>query len=76
MPAISTTTELASELIQRASVTPDDGGCHALIADRLTTLGFTTETFDCGEVSNLYARRGTVEPHLTFIGHTDVVAGG
>ncbi len=76
MPANSATIELASELIQHASVTPDDGGCQALIADRLEPLGFTTETFDCGKVSNLYARRGTAEPHLTFIGHTDVVPVG
>ncbi len=76
MSAISATTELASELIQHASVTPDDGGCHALIAERLAPLGFITETFDCGDVSNLYARRGTAEPHLTFVGHTDVVPVG
>lgn len=70
------TTDLAAKLIQRKSVTPNDAGCQALVAARLEPLGFKVEFFNCGAVTNLYARRGCVEPHLTFIGHTDVVPTG
>ncbi len=75
MPA-STTTNLAADLIRRASVTPKDEGCQALVAARLKALGFRVESFDCGAVANLYARHGSTEPHLTFVGHTDVVPAG
>ncbi len=70
------TTELAVQLIRMASVTPCDGGCQALIAERLERLGFTIEALNFGEVSNLFARRGRGQPHLAFIGHTDVVPAG
>ncbi len=76
VPDVSATVDFAAALIRRASVTPCDGGCQPLIAQRLARLGFTIESFDCGEVSNLYARRGAGSPHLTFIGHTDVVPTG
>ena len=33
------TVELASELIRHASVTPDDAGCQALLAERLQASG-------------------------------------
>ena len=72
----NSTISLAGALIARASVTPSDEGCQALIAKRLAPLGFNIESFDCDGVANLYARRGTGEPHLTFIGHTDVVPVG
>ncbi len=72
MPTLS----LARELIARRSVTPDDGGCQALLADRLTPLGFRCETLQCNGVTNLWARRGTARPLLCFAGHTDVVPTG
>jgi len=68
--------ELAQELIARRSVTPEDGGCQAEIAARLTSAGFTCETIRCGEVTNLWARRGTARPLVCLAGHTDVVPPG
>ena len=73
---MSTETEtisLARELVGRRSITPEDGGCQQIIASRLESMGFQIETMDCGEVKNLWARKGTKSPLLTFIGHTDVV---
>jgi succinyl-diaminopimelate desuccinylase len=68
--------ELARELIARKSVTPEDGGCQALIAQRLSAAGFACEPLVCGEVTNLWARRGSARPLVCFAGHTDVVPPG
>jgi len=68
--------ELAKELIGRKSVTPQDGGCQALIAERLKPLGFRCEPMRFGEVDNLWARRGAAHPVVCFAGHTDVVPTG
>jgi len=70
------TLSLARELIARRSVTPDDGGCQALLADRLTPQGFHCETLQSNGVTNLWARRGTARPLVCFAGHTDVVPTG
>ena len=73
---------LAEALISRASVTPQDGGCQALLAERLQRAGFHCETLVCGpedfRVTNLWAlRRGARPgPTLAFAGHTDVVPTG
>ena len=67
---------LACELIARRSVTPDDGGCQALLADRLAPAGFVAETLASGGVTNVWLRRGTAAPVLCFAGHTDVVPPG
>jgi succinyl-diaminopimelate desuccinylase len=73
---MSDTLELARELISRNSVTPDDGGCQELIGARLAAIGFRLEPVRCGEVANLWARRGTDAPLVCFAGHTDVVPTG
>jgi succinyl-diaminopimelate desuccinylase len=70
------TLALAKALIARKSVTPDDLGCQQLIVDRLVPLGFRAETFQCGEVTNLWIRRGTGAPLVCLAGHTDVVPPG
>lgn len=67
---------LLSELIRKPSVTPDDAGCQEFIATRLERLGFACEPMPFGEVSNLWARKGTAGPLLCFAGHTDVVPPG
>lgn len=67
---------LAQDLIARRSVTPDDAGCQALLAQRLAPSGFTAESMVCGEVTNLWLHRGTTAPLLCFAGHTDVVPTG
>lgn len=68
--------ELAQALIRRPSVTPDDGGCQALIGERLAALGFRLEPLRFGGVDNLWARRGDGGPLFVFAGHTDVVPVG
>ncbi len=72
----SATLELVQQLIRRRSVTPDDAGCQEILARRLDPLGFSLERVRCGEVSNLWARRGQAKPVLCFAGHTDVVPSG
>src|SRR5437870_4317071 len=67
---------LAKELIARRSVTPEDGGCQELLAARLARAGFRCEPMQFGEVTNLWARRGTASPVVCFAGHTDVVPTG
>jgi succinyl-diaminopimelate desuccinylase len=68
--------ELARELIERPSVTPDDAGCQAILASRLAALGFRCESLAFGAVTNLWAQRGDVHPVVCFAGHTDVVPPG
>ena len=74
---------LTEQLIARASLTPSDGGCQALIAERLRPLGFECHTLVSGpehvRVTNLWAvRRGSAASPklLAFAGHTDVVPTG
>lgn len=73
---MSTTLELAKQLIQRPSVTPADEGCQKIIADRLVKLGFQVETLQYEEVKNLWAVIGDSGPLFVFAGHTDVVPSG
>ena len=72
----SATLELAQQLIRLRSITPDDAGCQDLVARRLKPLGFALESVRCGEVTNLWARRGQAKPLVCFAGHTDVVPTG
>lgn len=73
---MSDTLELAQQLIQRPSVTPLDEGCQELIAKRLAACGFSIETLQFEDVTNLWATLGTGGPLFVFAGHTDVVPTG
>ena len=85
---MSPTLALAKQLISRPSVTPDDAGCLALLAERLQPLGFVCEAMDSGpdtfRVQNLWAKRPAAQCHsaqdaiktIVFAGHTDVVPTG
>lgn len=77
---MSATLDLAIELLERPSVTPDDAGCLDIISERLAACGFVLERMPFGEgdehVDNLWARRGTASPTFVFAGHTDVVPTG
>lgn len=68
--------DLLCELVKRESVTPNDAGCQGLLIERLQAMGFECETLQFGDVTNLWARRGTTAPVLCFAGHTDVVPTG
>jgi succinyl-diaminopimelate desuccinylase len=67
---------LAKELILRPSITPDDAGCQALVAQRLQRVGFACEHLRFGAVDNLWATHGAGAPVLVLLGHTDVVPPG
>ncbi len=67
---------LAQALIACRSLTPFDEGCQEILINRLEKIGFNIERIRCGEVDNLWARRGTSTPLLCFAGHTDVVPTG
>jgi succinyl-diaminopimelate desuccinylase len=75
-PAEGSALDLAKQLIGRKSVTPEDGGCQEMLARRLAAAGFKCEPMNFGEVSNLWARRGSAAPVVCFAGHTDVVPTG
>jgi succinyl-diaminopimelate desuccinylase len=70
------TIDLLCDLIRRRSVTPEDAGCQILMGERLKKLGFTCETMQFNDVTNLWARRGSEAPVLCLAGHTDVVPPG
>ena len=67
----------AIELIRRASVTPEDGGCQDYLESVLSPLGFKRQRIDRAEVTNsIFARDGDKAGKLAFAGHTDVVPPG
>ncbi len=61
---------LAEQLISRPSVTPMDGDCQKLIADRLAPLGFVCETVESGpadlRVVNLWAKRPSANENTDY----------
>jgi succinyl-diaminopimelate desuccinylase len=72
---------LAQALIRCPSVTPEEGGALACIAQVLGDAGFEAHRPVFSEegtapVENLYARFGVGRPYLLFAGHTDVVPPG
>jgi succinyl-diaminopimelate desuccinylase len=73
---MSKTRALTEQLIALDSVTPADKGCQQTLIHLLEPLGFVCETIQSGDVTNLWARRGTTAPVLVFAGHTDVVPTG
>jgi succinyl-diaminopimelate desuccinylase len=77
---MSATLALTEQLIARASVTPEDLDCQAMIVRRLEAAGFKCETLISNDVTNLWAiKRGSAGRDgklLVFAGHTDVVPTG
>ena len=81
---MSAALDLTEALIACKSVTPADGGCQELIAQRLQALGFHTESIVSGpddfRVTNLWAiKKGQLGDQgkvFVFAGHTDVVPTG
>ncbi len=70
------TLHLTEALIARQSVSPTDGGCQALMIERLEACGFSVEPMRFGPVDNFWAKRGRGGPVFCFAGHTDVVPSG
>lgn len=70
-------TNIAIKLIQRESVTPEDGGCQNYIETLLAPLGFVRTSVDTDGITNsIYTRPGELNGRLAFAGHTDVVPTG
>jgi len=81
MTTITSTQQLAIDLIQRPSVTPDDCNCQQLIANRLKDCGFHSEHLRFEDVDNLWSitkedSPESSKPIFCFAGHTDVVPVG
>ncbi|MDP8079904.1 succinyl-diaminopimelate desuccinylase [Phocoenobacter skyensis] len=73
--------DLACNLIQRESISPEDKGCQKVIADILAKEGFNIEWLEFGDTLNLWATHGEsndkeTSPCIAFAGHTDVVPVG
>lgn len=73
--------DLTQRLIRCPSVTPEDAGALATVADALAPLGFASHPLRFSapgtpDVDNMYIRWGTRGPHFCFAGHTDVVPVG
>jgi succinyl-diaminopimelate desuccinylase len=73
---MSRTLDLTRELISRQSVSPVDGGCQAVMIERLRAIGFSIESLRFGPVDNFWAKRGSSGPVFCCAGHTDVVPCG
>lgn len=69
-------TEIAQKLIQFDTVTPKGSDCLDFIQTYLKSLEFEVHRLPFGQVHNLFARKGTGNPHLMFVGHVDVVPPG
>ena len=68
--------DIASQLIQKKSVTPDDDGCQEYIKEELEDFNFECVNLNLENVSNLWLKRGDKKPLIVFAGHTDVVPPG
>jgi succinyl-diaminopimelate desuccinylase len=73
--------ELAARLIACPSVTPKEAGSLTVLEEVLKPLGFEVHRFLSGSapdgpVENMFATRGSGEPHFAFAGHVDVVPPG
>jgi succinyl-diaminopimelate desuccinylase len=72
---------IARDLIRCPSVTPADAGALGVLENILKGAGFEVHRITFSEqgtadIDNLYARIGSAAPHISFAGHTDVVAAG
>jgi succinyl-diaminopimelate desuccinylase len=72
---------IARDLVRCRSVTPADAGALGVLEKILKAAGFDVHRLTFGEagtadIENLFARIGSLPPHITFAGHTDVVPPG
>lgn len=59
--------EIAKELINRRSVTPEDAGCQDEMKAFLGSLGFNNETMVFEDTTNLWSRKGTEGPVFVLL---------
>jgi len=70
---------LAQELITFPTVKTEDKGIMKFLSKKLSSIGFKCKIVKSKGIGskpalNLYARYGNSNPHINFLGHTDVVA--
>lgn len=68
--------DIAIELIQRPSITPQDEGCQDYVISVLSALGFKAQQWNTQGVKNTWLTHGSGGPVFAFAGHTDVVPPG
>ena len=68
--------DIATNLIQKKSITPNDDVCQEYIKNELKDFNFDCVNLNLENVSNIWLRRGTKKPLVVFAGHTDVVPPG
>ncbi len=73
---LSACVQLAMSLMARESVTPNDAGCQAAIAQRLQAVGFRVRDYSSNGVTNTWYEHGQGNPVIVLCGHTDVVPPG
>ena len=76
MNEFSNTVIIAKKLIEKKSITPDDGGCQEYIKNELLDYEFSYENINIKDVKNIWLRKGSNKPLVVFAGHTDVVTPG
>ena len=67
---------IAKKLIEKKSITPNDGGCQEYIKKELENYKFSCENINLEDVKNIWLRKGLDRPLVVFAGHTDVVPPG
>lgn len=73
---MTATLQLAKQLINIQSITPNDNGCQKILIDRLKKIGFEITELNSNKTSNFFATHGTGETLFAFSGHTDIVPPG
>ena len=66
----------AQQLVQQASVTPNEAGCYALVREALAEANFSFQEFECSGVRSLWAQSHSRAVDLCFSAHVDVVPVG
>ncbi len=71
--------KLAQELIRFPTLKTDDKGLMKFLSKNLSSIGFKckiikSKGFGSQPALNLFAKFGNSKPHISFLGHTDVVS--
>ena len=71
--------QLAKELIRFPTIKTEDKGIMKFLSKKLSAIGFNCRIIKSKGTGlkpalNLYARLGRKKPHVSYLGHTDVVA--
>ncbi|MBP3194744.1 MAG: succinyl-diaminopimelate desuccinylase [Cardiobacteriaceae bacterium] len=62
---------LLDRLLECPSISPNNAGCLEIVAGELD--GFNLQRIDLADTANLFASYGQGFPHISFVGHIDVV---